>query len=278
MDISFSNNTQVNELIGQLCLGQVIRVQVLEKTGQNHYLISYKNMRMTAVSEVDLLTKTVWLKLTQKTPFPKLQIIIEETDSGMTNFKGLFSDSKLTYLLNKGISIHQLMKFNGGFIFLQKQQADNLKKLNIQLLFTKDDIDKINSDNPCVQKLSELIEVVDNINKILSNQSIKLAVLYINIHLLTILLPVECLLNDDLIILTGTIKTKHFSNISFKYEVNKAKEKAEIVIIFECDLYLKALKKAITQHIKEEKINIILTVQNQQYIESKLFNQWSFTA
>ena len=67
--------------MAQLQLGQIIKVQVLENLGNSQYLISYKNLQLTAVSEVDLFAKSVWLKVTQKTPYPKLQIIIEENSS-----------------------------------------------------------------------------------------------------------------------------------------------------------------------------------------------------
>jgi len=80
MNFTF-NSSQANELLSQLRLGQIIKVQVIEKTGNSHYLISYKNLQLTAASEVDLFTKSVWLRVVQKAPYPKLQIIIEEDHS-----------------------------------------------------------------------------------------------------------------------------------------------------------------------------------------------------
>ena len=84
MDFTFNNNNQVNELMNQLQLGQVIKVRVLEKTSNSQYLIAYKNFQLTAASEVDLFAKSVWLRVTQKLPYPKLQIIIEENSSNIS--------------------------------------------------------------------------------------------------------------------------------------------------------------------------------------------------
>ncbi|MCL2064278.1 MAG: hypothetical protein FWG98_07900 [Candidatus Cloacimonetes bacterium] len=85
MNFSFNISSQAEELIARLQLGQIIQVQVLEKSGNSQYLISYRNIQLTAVSEVDLLSKSVWLKVTQKVPFPKFQLIIEENESSLNH-------------------------------------------------------------------------------------------------------------------------------------------------------------------------------------------------
>ena len=108
MSFSLKNTRQSEELFSQLQLGQIIQVQVLEKAGVNQYLISYKNIELTAVSEVDLFSKSVWLKVTQKSPFPKLQLIIEENES---NLKGL-----LEYTVANNLSLPPISNGLKGFL------------------------------------------------------------------------------------------------------------------------------------------------------------------
>jgi len=308
MDVSFNN--QVGELIAQLQLGQVIKVQVLEKTSSTHYLVSYRNIQFTAASEVDLFTKSVWLRLTAKHPIPKLQIIIEDNNSAMNyllehveksnlvlpsipnqlydllsgyngdikphefinfiglytdmHYTGIFSDSLLIHLLNKGITFGNISVIYDYTLYIKAVKEESLE-LQIKLFSDTNDVNALTAAPKTIMRLTEMIQVVENINTLLINHGLQLALLYINHPSFISIIPVECTANNTM---SGMLKTKHFGNISFKVQ------KKEIQFTFESGLYLKSIKALFNKFINDD-IKIGFTVQNYPYMESKMYNDRS---
>jgi len=95
MNFKFKNSTQATELMSHLRLGQIIKIQVLEKSGHNLYMISFRGLVLSAVSEMDLTSKSCWLKVTQLVPFPKLQIIIEDKKGFMNDLLSYADENDL---------------------------------------------------------------------------------------------------------------------------------------------------------------------------------------
>jgi hypothetical protein len=243
VEFNFKNDSNANELISQLQLGQVIKVQVLEKTSPSQYIIAYRNYKLSAVSEVDLMTKTVWLKLTQKVPFPKLQLIIEENDSRFNKLLkyaeendllifndwyaeklswGMFDDVKLFFLLDKGVTIQEIMSAYQETVTTGEEIEE---KLTVSLL----------DDDTQIQRINDL----------LSSNSFKLYQLYIRYLSWTVLMPIEFMENKTSKIMSGLVKTKHYGKVSFKYIVNKT----ELSLFFESMLYLNSLKTVVNGFI-----------------------------
>ena len=95
MSLTFKNQAQADELISHLQIGQIIKVEVLEKINHSQFLISYQNITLIASSSLDLLSKTVWLKVLQKKPYPQLQLIIEENHNSYCNLLAFVQQEQL---------------------------------------------------------------------------------------------------------------------------------------------------------------------------------------
>ena len=326
MGVSFSNNSHVCELIGQMQIGQVIKVEVLEKKDSTHYLVSHRNIQFTAASEVDLFTKSVWLRLKQKHPIPKLQIIVEDNNSAMTgllehaeksnlilpsipkqlrdlltNYQGrvnphefygfiglytdmygfgLFSDKLLVHLLNEGVSFGDI-----GFLYELNPPLPPFKKggdngcppltlpqegnnsCSVKLLSVQDDIDGFVTEPMLKERLSTMMHIVENINILLVNHGLQIALLYINHPLFLTVIPVECVTHNVSKSMNGLVKTKHFGNIVFKYGCQV--QKREIQFIFESGLYLESMKVLLNKYVKSD-ICIGFAVNSHPYMESRL--------
>lgn len=116
MEFSFKQSKQSNEFISQLSLGQVIKVTVKEKIGPNQFLIIFNDLQLTAVSDFDLISKSVWLKVNQLKPFPKLKLIIEDNESYLSSLFEYIDKNNLNYL-NIPLSL-------SSFLELNKEKAD----------------------------------------------------------------------------------------------------------------------------------------------------------
>ena len=95
MNFKFNNSIEAAELVSRLRLGQTIKIEVLDKIEHNKFKIRFKGLVLSAVSEVDLTSKSCWLKVTQLTPFPKLQIIIEEQSGYMNDLLSYADENDL---------------------------------------------------------------------------------------------------------------------------------------------------------------------------------------
>ena len=240
-------------------MGQIIKVKVLERTGASQYLISYKNIRLNAYSEVDLLSKSVWLKVTQKTPMPKLQLIIEEIDNNLDELFTYINENNpaLHAVHKKEITYKDLLTIYKGIIvpYLEK---DNIAKL-------------INSsaDTPVFQEniinaLTPLVNSLDKVNLALIKSLDKDADISICILLFThkfqfFTIPFERIANT----ISGNINTKHFGKICLK--INKKDNITKI--FFENNIFKNALNHDIEtvglnclkiEDILAEKIRIII--------------------
>ncbi|MCL1827536.1 MAG: hypothetical protein FWG20_05775 [Candidatus Cloacimonetes bacterium] len=119
MSFSFKNSPHIENFCKQLHIGQVIKVEVLQRTAPSQYKISYQGFLLEAASEIDLLSKSVWLKVIQKKPYPLLQLIVEDADSTV--------DKLLEFATEKELQVPELTPIVTNMLknsFTQEKQAD----------------------------------------------------------------------------------------------------------------------------------------------------------
>jgi len=88
-------NTQIEQITNQLHLGQIIKVDVLKKNASSNYIISYKGIELTAMSDIDLFSKLIWLRVTQKAPYLVFQLIVEDQQSRLNELFEYTNDNNL---------------------------------------------------------------------------------------------------------------------------------------------------------------------------------------
>ena len=262
-----NNKTQTDILLSLLQLNQIIKVDVLERISSTQYLISYKNIRLTAVSEADLRSKAVWLKVTQKTPIPKLQLIIEEKDSKIKGFLDFVTENNLplpempAWILDLPIGSFKNNELY-GFIKLQSQRAnwglftDNHFASFISAGVSINDLDMVyntGSDNSkrelleqhCftallfdetdIEVLKPRVEALKRVNSIIFsifdlNSDIALYLYVIQIKNSFIVIPMERFMYKT----SGLLCTKYFGNIIINIVLSKAN------FVFENNIYKNA--------------------------------------
>jgi hypothetical protein len=96
MEFRKKHSPGVTEAFSGLRLGQVVSVQVVEKTSSGQFIISYRGLTLTATSNVDLTSRNCWLRITQLSPYPKMQIMVETGDSTWDYLLEYVAEHKLT--------------------------------------------------------------------------------------------------------------------------------------------------------------------------------------
>ena len=282
MNFSFISNKQADELISQLQIGQIIKVDVLEKTSNTNYLISYQKILLTAVSEIDLRSKSVWLKVTQKVPFAKMQLIIEENYS---NFKKLFEyaiEHKLI-LPNIPESFQKYLNFSTDetnvedlFNFLQCY-SDKIvwgiinESHFVEMLeygITYKEILSVFSDSiniGCGEKKNKVPPnvVLEKINTALKPSKISISLLHIKYQpSLSFYLPMESIQDASFYTMMGTFTTKHFGKIAIVYNIKN--NFPEIKLYFENNIYINALKDTLYDAVKNSNVKLHLCTTNEK--------------
>ena len=311
MNFTFNSN-QANELINRLQLGQIIKVQVLEKTSNSHYLISYKNLQLTAASEVDLFAKSVWLRVTQKVPYPKLQIIIEEEHGNINELFEYADQNSLSIpsiskqlkdfiaCYEGGVPIHDLYYFINWYS--EKVACGVFSDFDLLFLLNKgiafgdlmlayDDfyLQVPKSDVQDALLDVKLLSTAEDIVGISIREKLapKIALIEtINSYLCehNIKLSLLYIRHSWLTLVTpvksfingftGLINTKHFGRISFRYE--PFIDKTNISLVFESMLYMNSLKPNLMTSIDNNKINLLMSVQSISNAQVNLHNEWSY--
>lgn len=91
------NKEQLHSLTKHLKINQVIQVSIIKKIDINQYLIDFKGICLTAISEIDLLGKYVFVKIVQINPYLKLKAIINEKNAEFSEYYRYIEEHNLNY-------------------------------------------------------------------------------------------------------------------------------------------------------------------------------------
>ena len=292
MNFKFKNSAQANELISRLRVGQIIKIEVIEKSEHNIYLINFRGLVLSAVSELDLTSKSCWLKVTQLTPFPKMQIIIQEqndfindlfnfadendleipmvpnqlkiqlsTISNRVNprdlYEFLFIYTEWSTISNFMMNIKNCLISEDGITISDVNQFFNfclLKKNDENDIKTSSKLLFSQNDNIDIDGINSILNILTKINKQIEKSETKLALLYTQHQKYTIIFPVECRSYGDNMEINGILKTKHFGKIIIKSEINK-----KIALSFENSIFMNAIKPICNKIVS---VPIHLNIQN----------------
>ena len=308
MNFKFNNSAQAAELVSRLRLGQVIKIEVLEKLEHNKFKIQFRGLVLSAVSEVDLTTKSCWLKVTQLTPFPKMQIIIEDQNGYMSDLLSYADENDLdiphipnllkTSLSTRSIKVnaHELYDFiniytdwsgiSNFLLYLQNFDfsPDGITLADLNQFFSfsiikKNENNLISSkliyseddleNEPVMQKNNyNVLKILTKINNQLKNTTFKFALYSITQPKFNIILPVECSFIENNVSITGLIKTKHFGKIFYKNDLNK-----KIFLSFENSIFMNAIKPM----IKNSDSQVFLSVQKSITTNNPNYSEVSLT-
>ena len=88
----------LQSLVSKLTIGQILPVSVIKKINQSQYLIDLNGVELKAVSEIDLLSKIVWVKITHLKPLLKIQVIVSDENSYLNDYYQYISDNELEFM------------------------------------------------------------------------------------------------------------------------------------------------------------------------------------
>ena len=269
--LTFNNNSQKEHLINKLQIGQVIRAVIKEKTAPSKYILLVDDIPLIAASEIDLLSKSVWLKLIQKTPIIKLQLIIEENSEIINsifsyaisqNLPIISIPSNLSQILNtlsltdKPADLYRFIKwFSKRFSWgdYHDQALFDMINKGVSIKDIVEIFDSIDMNEHIISKISI-------VNNIINDTFYKLMSVDTHYSETSISIPIETFNHLESNILLGTVKTTHYGYIPFKLEI-KAKIN-DLTMVFDNSIYLNAMKKEILNIIKDSNMNLNLLLKS----------------
>lgn len=117
------DQSEIKQLQNNLKTGMMIPVFIENKISDNYYQIRIKNVRLNAFSEVNLFNSSVFVRVKEVNPIPKLQLIFCDAKFSMQNFNMDDIEQLNPQDLQLLFSLNPFLNLN------QKNPPNNVKQL-----------------------------------------------------------------------------------------------------------------------------------------------------
>lgn len=176
------NNTKLQMLLNKLNVGQLVKANVIKKINESHYLLDIQGVQLQAVSQIDLLSKKVWAKVTQLHPMFMIQVIVAEDKSDLYQYYQYLSDNNLNFFTlpdNYKEFFTQNYSFQSKDLYAFAQWYNN--KANWSLIIDKNFTQLLNSlKNNNGKNIFSLLNHFYSLNIIFKNKAENLNTLIIS--------------------------------------------------------------------------------------------------